>query len=75
MKYPGWVSLVSVMYLIYNRLLRFHLLLLKAFNFYGWTMLSKLCLVLERRLVFKRVIEGGIEQSDMSTLSLFAMCC
>lgn len=36
---------VDVTYLIYNTPVLFHLLLLKAFNFYGGTALSKLCLV------------------------------
>lgn len=36
---------VDVTYLIYNTPVLFHLLLLKAFNFYGGTAQSKLCLV------------------------------
>lgn len=47
----GLGELVKVTYLIYNAPVLFHLLLLKAFNFYGGTALSKLCLVEERRLV------------------------
>lgn len=62
---PSLDELLKVTYLIYNTLVLFHLLLLKAFNFYGRKALSKLCLVQERMLVFKGVVKEGIEQSEI----------